>query len=742
MYERQRVWRACQACRKRKIKCDGEQPCQSCCRNNAQCIYTDLSGNARLFDPKYIMSLESRIHSMEAQLRAPSPPRTSEPVHQPADDPAVLPANVDATDLVKLTMTNSEKPDQNQGDLPLDTLSSAPNMASLHTGSLAPARESPAEHQEGLLNSGTFVFKGDGQLGDGRESARSLTHLKPIPDEVRTLLVGHYFRVIHPIFPIIPEKDFREQLRRSGLGHDDDNSQLSFVMNALLAVAVSGLKSTHPISEDPCLRAYDLANLGHLFYSNATREILLFQSKEKLGLNSIIGHGLLSLYLAETGKAYEAWVTTGHAIRLYQGLDLSDDLIPSQDPHMQRGLWWCLYVLDRSLSTALLKPLAIDDTEYGLEDKFKAPTRDTDSETDFWFSVIVDFHIIMGRIYKTVRYIRKAARNSTPNLEDKIQADVRRHDAELGNYFTEKVLPWIKESPQDFEAIALQTVALSSYYASLILLHRVFLEKYTVAEPAMFLRCAEAASGCIKLTPRLIATVPGSHFLIQHGRALFASAKVLLHCIRLTWNPIFTAKALNDLEAAVGMLRNLSIQWPEIETYQTLVQEELKSIKAEFERRDKLSEALGRFGGGPSNITLCLDRLPDLDAHLLLPLSGTDLPRCHLRQQNHSHNSLFESTVQRSLPSTRIQHEGTGEPAAKRLRKGDDVHVDMGMMERPSMVQGRTSVAADEDNPLPITRINSQLPILSPGTGSLSAESAGNDFMAFLWTDFDLIENQ
>lgn len=679
---------------------------------------------------------------MEAQLRPPSPRRTSEPVHQSADDPAVPQANVDATDLVKLTMANSEKPDQNQGEIPLETLSSAPNMASILTGTFAAARESPAGHQEGVRNSGTFVFKGDGQLGDGRESACSLTHLKPIPDEVRTLLVGHYFRVIHPIFPIIPEKDFREQLRRSGLGHDDDNNQLSFLMNALLAVAVSGLKSTHPISEDPRLRAYDLVNLGDLFYSYATREILPFQSKEKLGLNSIIGHGLLSLYLAETGKAYEAWVTTGHAIRLYQGLDLSDDVIPSQDPHMQRGLWWCLYVLDRSLSTALLKPLAIDDTEYGLEDNFKPPTHDTDSAADFWFSVIVDFHIIMGRIYKTVRYIRKAARNSTPNLDDKIQADVRRHDAELGNYFTEKVLPWIKESPRDFEAIALQTIALSSYYASLILLHRVFLEKYTVAEPEMFLRCAEAASGCIKLTPRLIATVPGSHFLIQHGRALFAGAKVLLHCIRLAWNPIFTAKALTDLEAAVRMLRNLSIQWPEIETYQALVQEELKSTKAECERRDKLSEAFGRFGEGPSNITLCLDGLPDLDAHLLLSLSATDLPRCHLRQQSHSHNSLFESTVQRSLPSTRTQHEGSQEPAAKRLRKGDNDHVDMGMMEHPSMVQASSTVAADEDNPFPITMINSQLPVLSPETGTLSAESAAHDFMSFLWRDFDLIESQ
>lgn len=52
MYQRQRVWRACQACRRKKVKCDGGQPCQSCSRNRAECVYADLGGSARHYDDR------------------------------------------------------------------------------------------------------------------------------------------------------------------------------------------------------------------------------------------------------------------------------------------------------------------------------------------------------------------------------------------------------------------------------------------------------------------------------------------------------------------------------------------------------------------------------------------------------------------------------------------------------------------------------------------------------------------
>ncbi|RMJ28782.1 putative transcription factor [Aspergillus sp. HF37] len=36
---RRRVWRACESCRKKKIKCDGSDPCQCCVHTGSECIY-------------------------------------------------------------------------------------------------------------------------------------------------------------------------------------------------------------------------------------------------------------------------------------------------------------------------------------------------------------------------------------------------------------------------------------------------------------------------------------------------------------------------------------------------------------------------------------------------------------------------------------------------------------------------------------------------------------------------------
>ncbi|KAJ5684046.1 uncharacterized protein N7477_000391 [Penicillium maclennaniae] len=72
MYERKRAWRACQACRRKKIKCNGENPCLSCTRIKAECVYIEPHGNTRLVDPQYIVKLEKRITVMEEQLRQQS----------------------------------------------------------------------------------------------------------------------------------------------------------------------------------------------------------------------------------------------------------------------------------------------------------------------------------------------------------------------------------------------------------------------------------------------------------------------------------------------------------------------------------------------------------------------------------------------------------------------------------------------------------------------------------------------
>lgn len=48
---RRRVWRACESCRKKKIKCDGSDPCQCCLDNGSECVYAGDMGRRPFISP-------------------------------------------------------------------------------------------------------------------------------------------------------------------------------------------------------------------------------------------------------------------------------------------------------------------------------------------------------------------------------------------------------------------------------------------------------------------------------------------------------------------------------------------------------------------------------------------------------------------------------------------------------------------------------------------------------------------
>ncbi|KAF5583108.1 DNA binding domain-containing protein [Fusarium pseudocircinatum] len=71
-----RVVSACDSCKRRKLKCSGEQPCQRCYAGNVICTYGSTSARIKPLD--YIRHLESRVADLEAQLAGPTP-RNKEP---------------------------------------------------------------------------------------------------------------------------------------------------------------------------------------------------------------------------------------------------------------------------------------------------------------------------------------------------------------------------------------------------------------------------------------------------------------------------------------------------------------------------------------------------------------------------------------------------------------------------------------------------------------------------------------
>ncbi|KAJ5668739.1 hypothetical protein N7462_009809 [Penicillium macrosclerotiorum] len=73
MQKRRRVGRACDECRRKKIKCDGKQPCTHCTVYSYECTYDQPSNRRRNPAPQYVEALEARMHKAEAILRTVLP---------------------------------------------------------------------------------------------------------------------------------------------------------------------------------------------------------------------------------------------------------------------------------------------------------------------------------------------------------------------------------------------------------------------------------------------------------------------------------------------------------------------------------------------------------------------------------------------------------------------------------------------------------------------------------------------
>ncbi|KAJ0118437.1 fungal specific transcription factor domain-containing protein [Diaporthe amygdali] len=84
--KRRRVTRACDECRRKKIKCDGKQPCTHCSVYSYECTYDKPSNRRRNPAPQYIEALENKLARAEACLRKFVP---DVDLNDPNLDPAV-----------------------------------------------------------------------------------------------------------------------------------------------------------------------------------------------------------------------------------------------------------------------------------------------------------------------------------------------------------------------------------------------------------------------------------------------------------------------------------------------------------------------------------------------------------------------------------------------------------------------------------------------------------------------------
>ncbi|KAG5829852.1 hypothetical protein H9Q74_000005 [Fusarium xylarioides] len=66
---RPRVAKACEACRRRKRKCDGSSPCSSCLKNSIECVYILERPKRKQRDSELVSSLEDQVLALKDYVR-------------------------------------------------------------------------------------------------------------------------------------------------------------------------------------------------------------------------------------------------------------------------------------------------------------------------------------------------------------------------------------------------------------------------------------------------------------------------------------------------------------------------------------------------------------------------------------------------------------------------------------------------------------------------------------------------
>ncbi|KAI0117437.1 fungal-specific transcription factor domain-containing protein [Daldinia grandis] len=371
--KRERVALACQRCKTRKQKCDGQRPaCASCARLSLKCVYivplVPAAGEKKI----YIRALENRIAELEAYLTSighrdaenghlgrlglstsSSHDATATPVNQHNQTPVSVPEHVprddedDSNDILlavrDLSLSASGHYIGASSNITIGRVLSSfvhsqkSSISASHEGSIVQMEDDPAPKSIYSTTAGDII---------------GVPFLSP---QVAARLLHGYFRHIATRYPVLHSTQVLE------LHNNRDNLTDEYERAILhLVYAVSGrwLESA--------------GEMGHFFsdhhYDLAFDELeSILRLRDSRTINYLL---LMALYCTRAPRDPGAWTYVGAAVRLCIELGLhrrQRRQQPSLEGEMDKRRFWTAYFLDRDISIAVGRPPSISDRDIDAE---------------------------------------------------------------------------------------------------------------------------------------------------------------------------------------------------------------------------------------------------------------------------------------------------------------------------------------------------------------------------------------
>ncbi|KAI0269256.1 fungal-specific transcription factor domain-containing protein, partial [Gloeopeniophorella convolvens] len=725
--QRRRVWRACESCRRKKIKCDGTEPtCSQCATSGSQCTWLQTKDRAAL-SRHYVQELEARLLHMEsvfsqlAQQLGQGPNGEGAPAGtSTSDEPKAAAAALLKSLISKGQASHSQAtdnpstPDSSSsvkveddvsdsfGQLTLDEhghmrwiggSSTMSLIQSFRAATAAPHnRSSPMADDSGQPNKLYFpasVFFGKVRALPGPEEVE-------YPErDLADKLVDAYFSRFHFLLPVLDKPTFMRQY--SFLMDHKDDQHLARTQTAFVAVVFALFACAAQLVEDPRLKGEkdDDGGMGMVYYERAL--ILHYISHASVQVAHVQCFVLMSSFLCSVNCLPQAWLLIGQAVRAAQDLGLHRSprrlIISAVEKETRRKIWWGVYTLDRMLALALGRPIGAEDVDCDVE--FPVDI-DDDSLLDYFagapmtsetpslmtgFTSLISLYNIAGRVMRQV-YGVDMADNAEPEKRAQLQRNVDALDKELTKWLDN--LPTVfKSNMMNEKQVSMGAALCSHYYSVLTALHRNLLpvRRDQPAAPRSTAKAVSSARTCIRLAPFVKNVVPPSHhlaFFIQH---LFSSAVIILLYAMHVADPNSSNTAMEEVQGCLSALESWEGHWPGARKVKELLID-LMTTAREANTTNQSSNNSTAPTPGPSAVTFATPSVPADKSrrHSFAAASGVVRSKSSLRRNlspdagrpsRSSQTSAalrFECKPQRARSTSRKRgHDETEEPSSSQL---------------------------------------------------------------------------
>ncbi|KAH7067311.1 hypothetical protein BKA63DRAFT_424516 [Paraphoma chrysanthemicola] len=343
--EAARTQQACTACRERKIKCCGNQPCRYCSKRGLDCAFIEV-GRKKMYPVAYVEELERTVSGNTARTAEPSSYTTHAGVSQ-----TPVPAIHDIPN-----------PDSDSSTFPTAIISEPTMSSSLDFGTRI--RDLTRDSQTPNLRGGPIlshetpdnVYDIEPE-GSTRRRSRIRPMQWPSEEEAHGLL-NSVTSSIGSVQHLIDPRTFSDILSHF---YDSDSAQMENIelhhVEMLMVFSLGGLLQGKIKSGS--------SFPGAEYFLEAVNNLPSLCALRKAGSLAIELMGLFAFFLQCSDRKDDAYIYAGLALRLAVSNGLArghggQRMKRSESVHRNR-LWWTIYMQERRLAAATGNPVGILD---------------------------------------------------------------------------------------------------------------------------------------------------------------------------------------------------------------------------------------------------------------------------------------------------------------------------------------------------------------------------------------------